>query len=226
MYALLTEHSHKRGYRVIWALRQRIDTIQSNAELQHEHFVIAPFVPQLELLLHERVALFLTHCGAGGVSEALFSRTPMLLMPSVADQHMNAKRVEELGAGRLVQDRQALTDLTRLVDRVLLNETSRREHLAALDRAHRMIAFHGGVAEAADFVHFVAEFGTAHLRRTHVHGLDADAYKVPLPWFQSTLLDVYVIVAAVLATLTVAIKKCCSDFPCLQFLSSKKAKQE
>ena len=54
-----------------------------------------------------RVALFVTHCGAGGVTEALF------------DQHMNAKRVEELGAGLMVQDRQELSDLPGLVERML-----------------------------------------------------------------------------------------------------------
>ena len=45
------------------------------------------------------MALFVTHYGADGVREALFARTPMLLLPRVAGQHMNAKRAEELGAG-------------------------------------------------------------------------------------------------------------------------------
>ena len=66
-----------------------------------------------------RVVLFVTHCGAGGATEALFAHAPMLLLPSVADQHMNAKRVEELGAGRMVQDRQELSDLPGLVERML-----------------------------------------------------------------------------------------------------------
>ena len=65
-----------------------------------------------------RVALFVTHYGADGVREALFARTTMLL-PRVAGQHMNAKRVEDLGAGRMVQDRQELSDLPGLVERML-----------------------------------------------------------------------------------------------------------
>ena len=104
-----------------------------------------------------RVALFVTHYGADGVREALFARTTMLL-PRVAGQHMNAKRVEELGAGLMVQDRQELSDLPGLVERMLVNETTQREHKAAVDHAHRMIAFHDRVEHAADFVDFVAEF--------------------------------------------------------------------
>ena len=38
---------HAHGFRVVWALRQRIDAQQSNEALQRAHFVMAPFVPQL-----------------------------------------------------------------------------------------------------------------------------------------------------------------------------------
>ena len=59
---------------------------------------IYPSVPQTEILKMANV--FVTHGGMNSVSEALVSGTPMVVIPFVSDQPVNAECVEKLGAGK------------------------------------------------------------------------------------------------------------------------------
>eukprot|EP01084_Bolivina_argentea_P158085 275414_1 len=122
MYARLMDHSEQNGYRVLWALQQNIYQNMSNTELQNARFKIVESVQQLEVLKHTNVKLFMTHCGTGGIAEAMYSKTLMMLYPMVADQYMNAQRVETLGVGLLIQDREYMTDLTAIIERLLVDE--------------------------------------------------------------------------------------------------------
>lgn len=54
--------------------------------------------PQLDVLAH--AAAFLTHAGMGSTMEALHYGVPMLTLPQMPEQAVNADRVTELGLGR------------------------------------------------------------------------------------------------------------------------------
>ncbi|MGI6607487.1 MAG: macrolide family glycosyltransferase [Erysipelotrichaceae bacterium] len=57
-------------------------------------------VPQLEVL---KIAdAFITHGGMNSVSEALVYGVPMIVIPFVSDQHVNARCVEKIGAGKVL----------------------------------------------------------------------------------------------------------------------------
>jgi len=55
-------------------------------------------VPQVEVLGYADV--FVTHGGMNSVSESLVKGTPMVVIPFVSDQPVNARRIEELGLGK------------------------------------------------------------------------------------------------------------------------------
>jgi len=59
------------------------------------------FVPQVEVLQHADI--FLTHCGMNSVNEAMSYGVPMVAMPFINDQILNAKRIVELGIGKRVR---------------------------------------------------------------------------------------------------------------------------
>jgi UDP:flavonoid glycosyltransferase YjiC (YdhE family) len=59
------------------------------------------FVPQLDVLQH--VDLFFTHGGMNSINEAMYYGVPMIVMPVVNDQPINAQRVEELQIGRCIK---------------------------------------------------------------------------------------------------------------------------
>ena len=60
-----------------------------------------PKAPQLEVL--KMADVFVTHGGMNSVSEALFFGTPMVVIPFVSDQPVNAKCVEKLGVGKTLE---------------------------------------------------------------------------------------------------------------------------
>lgn len=63
-----------------------------------ENFLVRNHVPQTRVL--EQASLFITHGGMNSVSEAMAAGVPMVVIPMVSDQPVNAQQVEKLGLGR------------------------------------------------------------------------------------------------------------------------------
>ncbi|KAK3284120.1 hypothetical protein CYMTET_8214 [Cymbomonas tetramitiformis] len=105
---LLTKH---KDFRVLWSLPQeQQDSLRQSCldsffyALQDSSQVrLEAFVPQSQLLKHPSVRIFLSHCGWGGVTDAINAGVPVLAYPSRADQFANAARLTESGAAILLQ---------------------------------------------------------------------------------------------------------------------------
>ncbi|CAM6001268.1 unnamed protein product [Sphagnum balticum] len=80
---------------------------------------IKSWVPQIEVLDHTKV--FLSHMGAGGVSEALYKGVPMIAVPGFADQFASALVLEKLNLGRYLRDKSP-ESLQKLVKEVFESE--------------------------------------------------------------------------------------------------------
>ena len=63
---------------------------------------VYPYVNQLDIL--SRADVFITHCGMNSVSESLYMAAPMVLYPQTNEQKAVARRVTEIGAGRVLDD--------------------------------------------------------------------------------------------------------------------------
>lgn len=63
-----------------------------------ENIKIYPYVPQIEVL--KQADVFVTHGGMNSVSEALVYGVPMVVIPFVSDQPVNAACIEKLGVGK------------------------------------------------------------------------------------------------------------------------------
>nr|GMD85375.1 UDP-glycosyltransferase 74E2-like [Ipomoea batatas] len=61
-----------------------------------EKGIIVKWCPQIEVLSHEAIACFMTHCGWNSTLEALCLGVPMVAMPNIADQPTNAKLIEDV----------------------------------------------------------------------------------------------------------------------------------
>ncbi|MCM3022301.1 macrolide family glycosyltransferase [Heyndrickxia ginsengihumi] len=72
------------------------------------NFIIRNYVPQLDVL--QTADIFITHCGMNSTSEALFYNVPLVMNPVTADQPLVARRVQQLGAGVMLNK----TDLNPL----------------------------------------------------------------------------------------------------------------
>ncbi|PWA93379.1 UDP-glycosyltransferase 74G1 [Artemisia annua] len=58
--------------------------------------LVVTWCPQLEVLAHESIGCFVTHCGYNSTLEAICSGVPVVGMPQWSDQSTNAKYVEDV----------------------------------------------------------------------------------------------------------------------------------
>lgn len=61
------------------------------------NFIVRQYVPQPDLL--SKAAVFVSHGGMGGISEAMHYGVPMLMLPKTIEQQLNARRIAVMGAG-------------------------------------------------------------------------------------------------------------------------------
>lgn len=111
-----------------------------------ENVYIYPSVPQTQVL--KQADVFVTHGGMNSVSEAFTHGVPLVVVPFMSDQPVNARRVEELGLG--VQLDYSTLDKKVLKETVLslLGNQNTKENLTRMqEQIHRAPGNAGG-AEA------------------------------------------------------------------------------
>ncbi|MBB5957857.1 MGT family glycosyltransferase [Saccharothrix tamanrassetensis] len=111
------------------------------------NFEVHRWLPQLEILSHAKV--FITHCGMGGTMEGLYHGVPMVGVPTLGEQAMNAMRLVELGVGRYLPHKQVTAEALREAVRELAGDRDVADRLAAIRSEIRAA---GGTAAAADVV--------------------------------------------------------------------------
>ncbi|PON50573.1 UDP-glucuronosyl/UDP-glucosyltransferase [Trema orientale] len=82
----------------LWAVREsELKKLPRNfIEETTEKGLVVPWCPQLEVLAHEAVGCFVTHCGWNSTLEALSLGVPMVAVPYWSDQPTNAKFVMDV----------------------------------------------------------------------------------------------------------------------------------
>ncbi|MGQ7871580.1 macrolide family glycosyltransferase [Bacillus sp. 1A] len=109
------------------------------------HFIIRPYVPQLEILKYADV--FITHGGMNSVSEGLYHDTPLVILPITNDQPFVAKRVEELNAGVVLDHKSVTVSELKGAVNTFLNNFSYKEASKFIGRSLRES---GGYKRAVD----------------------------------------------------------------------------
>ncbi|XP_071931809.1 UDP-glycosyltransferase 74G1-like [Coffea arabica] len=81
------------GFKFLWVVRafEKEKLPSKFAEETSEKGLVVTWSPQLEVLAHESVACFVTHCGFNSVLEALSLGVPVVAAPQWTDQPTNAK---------------------------------------------------------------------------------------------------------------------------------------
>lgn len=86
-----------------------------------ENVLLLDWLPQRDILGHENVKAFITHCGQGGVYEAIYTATPIIAVPLMFDQPTNAAMLRHLGVSvdldmELVSKETALMALNAVIN--------------------------------------------------------------------------------------------------------------
>lgn len=132
-------------WRVVMAIGDRVSRdelgpLPANVEV-HTH------LPQLDVL--RQATVFLSHAGMGSTMEAMYFGVPLITVPQMIEQEINADRVVELGLG-VGLDRRTV-DAARIVDAVRAVAGS-EEILANVAKMTRHVHQAGGAAAAVDAI--------------------------------------------------------------------------
>lgn len=79
--------------RVLWKFEQE------QLEDQPDNVLISKWFPQLDVLAHPNVKLFITHGGLLSTIESIYFGKPVLGLPVFYDQHLNVQRATQAGYG-------------------------------------------------------------------------------------------------------------------------------
>lgn len=81
-------------YRILWKWEgSAIPDLPSNV-------LTRAWMPQQDVLGHEKVRAFLTHGGLLSMQEAVYHNVPVVGLPLMSDQHLNVRQAVTLGLGR------------------------------------------------------------------------------------------------------------------------------
>lgn len=81
----------------LWVIRKKETDLLDGFEgrVKDRGLVVREWVDQREILMHESVEGFLSHCGWNSVLESICGGVPILGWPMMAEQHLNVRLVEE-----------------------------------------------------------------------------------------------------------------------------------
>lgn len=67
-----------------------------------ENVDLVDWLPQVDLLAHPRLKLFVMHGGINGLVETALRGVPTVIVPVFADQFRNGRMVEKRGIGKVL----------------------------------------------------------------------------------------------------------------------------
>ena len=171
------------------------------ADLEEEsipsNVIIRRWIPQVDLLAHAKMRLFITHGGNNGQWEAVSRGVPMVCMPVFAEQFHNCFRTQLKGFSFTV-------DMYDFSEDELYNAiwtvTNDRSYSVATRRMANLLKTRPDAAGVVvDWLEHVVEFGGSHLRSS----------AMDMPLYQFLMIDVIVtLVFIVISMSTLMITVC------------------
>nr|QIK00369.1 UDP-glycosyltransferase [Xylotrechus quadripes] len=181
----------KRKEKVLWKWED--DTLPG----QPPNVKLGKWLPQQEILAHPNVKVFITHGGLLSTTETVYHGVPIVAIPVLGDQQMNARGAEQAGYG-IVLPFPELTEekLTSYLDEIISNPKYRKNV-----QARSRIMKDREVTPLQTAVYWV-EYVIRHNGAEHLRVAYLD-----LAWYQFYLLDVITFIAVVLFIALILLKK-------------------
>ena len=152
------------NYSVVWSLRESNQVVLKGLDIDPERFYISNWVSQVEVLKHESVKVAITHCGTGGVHEALYFGVPLVCIPFWFDQFSWANRILDQGLGRVLYGDEVSPEKIAKA----LQEIEGKEFRERVLRVSYILKQAGGTRRAADLIEYYATVGYAHLVPSYI----------------------------------------------------------
>ncbi|XP_069675718.1 UDP-glucosyltransferase 2-like [Periplaneta americana] len=151
----------------------------------------AAWLPQLEVLKHPNVRVFITHGGLLGTQEAIYAGVPMVGIPVILDQPLNIMNCVSKGvAVQLDYDSITTENVLKALNKVL-HDPSYRTNAKRLSQL-----FRDRPQSALDTAIYWTEYVIRHRGAPHLRSAALD-----LTWYQYLLLDVILAIIALIIVL-------------------------
>ncbi|XP_069002389.1 UDP glucuronosyltransferase 5 family, polypeptide D1 isoform X1 [Embiotoca jacksoni] len=175
----------KMPQKVIWRHKgERPSTLGNNT-------LIVDWMPQKDLLGHPQIKVFVAHGGTNGVQEAIYYGVPVLGIPLFFDQYDNLLRLQERGAGKIIQLADVNSHSFEQGVKEVLQQDSYRHNIQRLSRLYR-----DQPIAPMDHAVFWVEYVMRHKGAPHLH---TEAYKIP--WYSYYSLDVLLLLLTAVTVL-------------------------
>lgn len=119
-----------------------------------DNFSIYSFVPQLEVL--ENTDIFITHGGMNSITESLYYGVPMIVIPFMTDQPLNAKRIEELHLGKKLEYKNITSEIIRTTTLSVMENSS--IHKQTLEMKKEMCSKNANVFGADVIAEYMSKY--------------------------------------------------------------------
>ncbi|XP_020621501.1 UDP-glucuronosyltransferase 2B10-like [Orbicella faveolata] len=202
---MLAEAFGRLEQRIIWRLNGHVPKgLPPNVK-------VLPWIPQNDLLAHNRTKAFISHAGHNSLYEAAFYGVPMICMPLFLDQFSNCAQARSVGMAVGVDIKTVTGDEVYQSIRRIIQEPSFKGNATRISRLLRDNP-RTSVQQAADWIEYVHRHkGAKHLR--------PEVYN--LHWYQYYLLDVLAFLLTTLFAFCIAITML---FKLLSKIVTKRAK--
>jgi len=114
----------------VWSLKENITCLLPEGFVERTRMRgrVVPWVPQTQLLAHDSVGVFVTHCGSNSVTESLSGGVPMICRPFFGDQMVGARVIEDVWEVGVIIEGRLFTKngLMRSLNLILVEEEGKK----------------------------------------------------------------------------------------------------
>ncbi|XP_057430925.1 anthocyanidin 3-O-glucosyltransferase 7-like [Lotus japonicus] len=94
----VAEALEQSGFPFLWSMKDHLKSLLPNGFIERtkNSGKIVPWAPQTQILGHESVGVFVTHCGCNSVFESISNGVPMICRPFFGDHGMAGRIIEDI----------------------------------------------------------------------------------------------------------------------------------
>ncbi|CAG5116590.1 unnamed protein product [Candidula unifasciata] len=159
-----------------------------------KQILTSKWIPQNDLLGHEKTKLFVSHCGKNGQYEALYHGVPILCLPVYGDQSYNSERIKVKQYGLRADMREASADELAAMMKEIIDNGTYTENIKKASELYREL-YKVPKEEAAYWLDHVMKYGGEYMRSPGQQ----------MPWYQLLVLDVIAFLVAVIVVILLVI---------------------
>ncbi|KAL9329196.1 hypothetical protein ACSQ67_004199 [Phaseolus vulgaris] len=126
----VAEALEESGFPFLWSLKEGVMGGLPNGFVERTKMrgKVVSWAPQTQVLAHDSVGVFLTHCGANSVIESVSSGVPMICRPFFGDQEISGRVIEDIWESGVIIEGRVFTKkaLLKSLNLILVQEEGKK----------------------------------------------------------------------------------------------------